>query len=305
MSDRRFRFAVLLTCLLIVVARSRAISPARTSHSPAPAAAANDRFAGLQFRNIGPATMGGRVDDLAVLESQSRRSSTSAPPAAACGRPRTWERPGRCSSTTSTTPSRLATSPLRPNDANTVWVGTGENNNRQSGSWGNGVYKSIDGGQTFKHMGLRDSKHIARIIVDPIDHDVVYVAALGSLWGPGKERGVFKTTDGGLTWTNVLFVNEDTGATELVQDPSNNKVLYAATYQRRRATWGFNGGGPGSAHLQVERRRPHLDEADQRHSQPGRLAASAWTSIAPIRTSSTPASSIRPRAAPTARTMPA
>ncbi|HYU80952.1 MAG TPA: hypothetical protein VEK56_18330, partial [Vicinamibacterales bacterium] len=78
-------------------------------------------------------------------------------------------------------------------------------------------------------------------------HDVVYVAALGSLYGPGKERGVFKTTDGGLTWTNVLFVNEDTGATELVQDPSNNKVLYAATYQRRRATWGMNGGGPGSA----------------------------------------------------------
>ena len=136
---------------------------------------------------------------------------------------------------------------IAPDDANTVWVGTGENNNRQSGSWGNGVYKSIDGGQTWKHMGLRDSKHIARIIVDPIDHDVVYVAALGSLYGPGKERGVYKSTDGGLTWNNVLFVDQDTGATELVQDPSNNKVLYAATYQRRRATWGFNGGGPGSA----------------------------------------------------------
>jgi photosystem II stability/assembly factor-like uncharacterized protein len=96
-------------------------------------------------------------------------------------------------------------------------------------------------------MGLRDSKHIARILVDPVDHDIIYVAALGSLWGPGKERGVFKSTDGGLTWNNVLFVDQDTGATELVQDPSNNKVLYAATYQRRRATWGFNGGGPGSA----------------------------------------------------------
>ena len=185
---------------------------------------------------------------------------------------------------------------ITPDDANTVWVGSGENNNRQSGSWGNGVYKSTDGGQTWKHMGLRDSKHIARIIVDPIDHDVVYVAALGSLWGPGKERGVYKTTDGGLTWTNVLFVNEDTGATELVQDPSNNKVLYAATYQRRRATWGFNGGGPGSAIHKSQRRRPHLDEAHQRHSRRARSAASAWTSIAPTRTSSTHASSIRPRA---------
>ncbi len=125
--------------------------------------------------------------------------------------------------------------------------GSGENNNRQSGSWGNGLYKSTDGGDTWKHMGLATSKHIARIIVDPVDHDVVYVAALGSLWGTGGERGVYKTTDGGLTWSRVLIVNDDTGATELVMDPSNNKVLYAATYQRRRATWGFNGGGTGSA----------------------------------------------------------
>src|SRR5262249_40414902 len=95
-------------------------------------------------------------------------------------------------------------------------------------------------------MGLATSKHIARIIVDPVDHEVVYVAALGSLWGAGGERGVYKTTDGGKTWQRILFVNDDTGATELVMDPSNNKVLYAATYQRRRATWGFNGGGPGS-----------------------------------------------------------
>src|SRR4029453_3606596 len=96
-----------------------------------------------------------------------------------------------------------------------------------------------------KPMGVRHSKHIARIIIDPIDHDVVYVAALGSLYGPGKERGVYKTTDGGLTWTNLLFVNDDSGATGLVQDPSNNKVLYAATYQRRRTGWGMNGGGRG------------------------------------------------------------
>jgi photosystem II stability/assembly factor-like uncharacterized protein len=206
----------------------------------------NDIFAGLTFRNIGPAAMGGRIDDLAVLESNPAVFYVGT----ATG--------GLWKTTNNGTTWEVLFDDLEdvvsigdiaipPNDANTVWVGSGENNNRQSGSWGNGVYKSTDGGHTWKHMGLRDSKHIARIVIDPIDHDVVYVAALGSLYGPSKERGVFKTTDGGLTWTNVLFVDEDTGATELVQDPKNNKVLYAATYQRRRATWGFNGGGPGSA----------------------------------------------------------
>ena len=95
-------------------------------------------------------------------------------------------------------------------------------------------------------MGLRDSKQIARIVIDPVDHDVVYVAALGDLWKGGGERGIYKTTDGGLTWTQVLDAGPDAGGTELVMDPSNNKVLYAATYQRRRASWGMNGGGPDS-----------------------------------------------------------
>ena len=96
-------------------------------------------------------------------------------------------------------------------------------------------------------MGLEDTRHIARVVVDPNDHDVVYVAALGHLWGSNETRGVFKTTDGGVTWDKVLYVDEHTGATELVMDPSNNKVLYAATYQRQRSNWGFSGGGPGSA----------------------------------------------------------
>jgi photosystem II stability/assembly factor-like uncharacterized protein len=244
MRVRRFPIAGLLTCLLTVLVLSGDMA-GQGAQRPA-SATTPDSFAGLQFRNIGPATMGGRVDDLAVLESNPAIyyvGTASGGLWKTLNNGTTWE----VLFDDLDDAVSIGDIAIAPDDANTVWVGTGENNNRQSGSWGNGIYKSIDGGQTFRHMGLRDSKHIARILVDPVDHDIIYVAALGSLWGPGKERGVFKSTDGGLTWNNVLFVDQDTGATELVQDPSNNKVLYAATYQRRRATWGFNGGGPGSA----------------------------------------------------------
>jgi photosystem II stability/assembly factor-like uncharacterized protein len=198
----------------------------------------------LFFRQIGPATPSGRVDDFAVLESDP---STFYVAAATAG---VWK---TTNNGTTFTPvfdregsSSVGDIAIAPSDANLVWVGTGENNNRQSSSWGDGVYKSADGGRSWKNMGLKASKHIARIIVDPVDFDVVYVAALGDLWTGGGERGVYKTTDGGLTWKRTLFVDDDTGATELVMDPTNNKVLYAATYQRRRTAWGMNGGGPGS-----------------------------------------------------------
>ena len=202
-------------------------------------------FAGLRFRGIGPASPSGRIDDFAVLESNPAVFYV----ATATGG--LWKTVNQ--GTTFTTvfdnepTSSIGDVAIAPTDANLVWVGTGENNNRQSSSWGDGVYKSVDGGKSWKNMGLKESKHLARIIVDPVDNDVVYVAALGSLWGSGGDRGVFKTTDGGLTWANVLKTDADTGATELVMDPANNKVVYAATYQRRRATWGFNGGGNGSA----------------------------------------------------------
>ena len=127
-----------------------------------------------------------------------------------------------------------------------VWVGTGESNNRQSTSWGDGVYKSTDGGKTYTNMGLRTSKHINRIVIDPRNTDVVLVAATGSLWGPGGERGVFKTADGGKTWKQVLKVDDDTGANDLVMDPTNSQIVYASTYQRRRTACCMNGGGPGS-----------------------------------------------------------
>ena len=136
---------------------------------------------------------------------------------------------------------------IAPSDPNILWAGTGEPNNRQSSSWGDGIYRSFDGGKTWQNMGLRDTKHIARVVIDPRNPSTVFVAALGHLWGPNRERGVFKTTDAGKTWEHSLFVNEDTGVTDIAMDPQSPGTLYAAAYQRRRAPWGFNGGGPGSA----------------------------------------------------------
>jgi photosystem II stability/assembly factor-like uncharacterized protein len=127
-----------------------------------------------------------------------------------------------------------------------VWVGAGESNNRQSTSWGGGVYKSINGGTTYQHMGLADSKHINRIVIDPNNNDIVLVAATGPLFGSGGDRGIFKTTDGGRTWRQVLRVDEWTGANELVMSATNPRVLFASTYQRVRNACCMNGGGPGS-----------------------------------------------------------
>ncbi len=198
----------------------------------------------LAFRSIGPATPSGRVDDLAVLASDP---TTFYVAMATSGIYKTTN-----GGTTFTSvfdnegTGSIGAIAIAATDANLVWAGTGEGNNRQSSSWGDGVYKSTDGGRSWKNMGLRSSKQIAKVVVDPVDFNVVYVASLGDLWAAGGERGVFKTSDGGQTWQRVLFVDDDTGATELVMDPSNNKTLYAATYQRRRAQWGMNGGGPGS-----------------------------------------------------------
>ena len=198
----------------------------------------------FRWRSIGPASMGGRVDDIAVVESnpfiiyvgfatggvwKTTNNGT------------TWTPIFDTSATSSI--GDIAVSQSNPN---IVWVGTGEPNNRQSSSWGDGVYKSADAGKTFTNMGLNETHSIARIVIDPKNPDIVYVAAVGHLFGPNKERGVFKTIDSGKTWTQAKFIDEDTGFTDLVMDPSDPKTLYAASYQRRRTPWGFNGGGPGS-----------------------------------------------------------
>jgi photosystem II stability/assembly factor-like uncharacterized protein len=198
----------------------------------------------LPWRAIGPAVMGGRIDDVAVDE---RNPSTIFVGAASGGLWKTinagttWQPMFDGQSVSS-----IGDVTLAPGNPDIVWVGTGEPNNRQSSTFGDGVYKSVDGGRTWTNMGLRDSHHIGRIVIDPVDPDVVYVAALGRLWGPNKERGLFKTTDGGRTWTNTLFIDENTGFVDLAMDSRNRHILYAAAYQRRRVPWGFNGGGPGS-----------------------------------------------------------
>jgi photosystem II stability/assembly factor-like uncharacterized protein len=196
------------------------------------------------WRGIGPASMGGRIDDIAAVEGNPYIYYVGFATGGV------WK---TVNNGTTFTPifdtystASIGDIAIAPSNPDIVWVGTGEPNNRQSSSFGDGIYKSTDAGKTFAKMGLESSQTIARIVIDPKDPNIVYVAVLGHLFGPNKERGVYKTTDGGKTWNNVKFIDEDTGFTDLAMDASDNKTLYAASYQRRRTSWGFNGGGPGS-----------------------------------------------------------
>ncbi|MFQ6045445.1 MAG: hypothetical protein ACE5PT_03670 [Gemmatimonadales bacterium] len=201
-------------------------------------------LSGLEWREIGPAVMGGRIADLAVVESNPAIFYVGTATGGVwktANHGTTWEPLFDDQPTSS-----IGDVTLAPSNPNIVWVGTGEPQNRQSSPWGNGVYRSMDGGRTWTHMGLAETRHVGRLAIHPTNPDIVYVAAVGHLWGPNEERGVFKTTDGGRTWSKVLYVDENTGAIDIVMDPGDPQTLFAAMYQRRRTAWGFNGGGPGS-----------------------------------------------------------
>ena len=200
---------------------------------------------GLKLRSIGPAFTSGRIADFAVNPNNHSEFYV----AVASGH--IWK----------TSNNGITFSPvfdkygaysigclaMDPNNSNVVWAGTGENNHQRALGYGDGVYKTIDGGKSWKNMGLKDSRQIGMILIDPRNSDVVYVAAEGSAWGPGGDRGLYKTTDGGENWEKVLEISENTGINNIIYDPRNPDILYATAEQRRRHVFTKIGGGPESA----------------------------------------------------------
>ncbi|MEM6774336.1 MAG: hypothetical protein AAF640_05785 [Pseudomonadota bacterium] len=199
---------------------------------------------GLELRAIGPAMMGGRIADIAIHPA----------------RPATWYIGVGSGGVWKTENAGITFTPvfddqpsysvgevtLDPSNPDVVWVGTGENVSGRHVAWGDGVYRSRDGGLSWENMGLERSEHIGRILIHPEDSDTILVAAEGPLWSSGGERGVYRSTDGGTSWTQVLAVDENTGATDLEFHPDDPGVVYAATYERRRTVWSFHAGGAGS-----------------------------------------------------------
>jgi photosystem II stability/assembly factor-like uncharacterized protein len=217
-----------------------ALSPLPTS-----AQAPKSPFSELHFRDIGPGVTGGRIHDIAIDPTNPAILYVGTAGGGiwkSTNKGTTWK--DIFGKEDDASFGALA---IFAKDPQIVWAGSGEQNNRQSSSWGGDVYRSTNGGETWTHVGLHDTRSIARVVLDPVDPNTAYVAAVGNLWAENPERGVFKTTDAGKTWTKVLFVDGYTGATDMVMDPRDSKVLYAATYQRLRSAGGFNGGGPGSA----------------------------------------------------------
>ena len=201
-------------------------------------------FSGLKLRNLGPALTSGRVSDIAIHPLNYHTWYV------AVGSGGVWKT--RNGGTTwqpvfdNQASYSIGCVTIDPNNPEILYVGTGENVSGRHVGFGDGIYKSLNGGKTWENMGLKKSEHIARILVDPRDSNVIYAAAEGPLWSAGGERGVFKSKDSGLSWTACLKVSKDTGVTDIAFEPGNEDIIYAAAYQRRRSVAAFMGGGPES-----------------------------------------------------------
>ncbi|MFZ2492266.1 MAG: glycosyl hydrolase [Thermoanaerobaculia bacterium] len=238
------RTSAFLLAALVALSVAAADTPAAKDDKK-PGGLTSGTVSGLKFRNIGPAMTSGRIGDLAIDPTD----------------PYTWYVAVASGGLWKTTNAGTTFTPifddqgsysigcvtLDPKNPLTVWVGTGENNSQRSVSYGDGVYKSIDGGKSWTNVGLKGSEHIGMILVDPRDSNVVWVAAQGPLWSSGGDRGLYKTTDGGKNWKKVLDISPNTGVSDIAFDPRNPDVVYASAYQRRRHVWTLINGGPESA----------------------------------------------------------
>jgi len=230
-----------VTAFLMVFAQKKG----KNAQSESKSALSEASVSALKFRSVGPALTSGRISDFAMHPQNPKTYYI----AVASGGVWKTENAGTTFEPIFDGQDSYSTAcvTLDPQNPNVVWVGTGENNNQRSVAYGDGVYKSEDGGKSWKNMGLKNSEHIGNIIVHPENSDVVYVSAIGPLWSEGGDRGLYKTTDGGENWEAILTVNEHTGINEVVMDPRNPDVMYASAHQRRRHVFTYVGGGPNSA----------------------------------------------------------
>jgi len=235
------RFAILLLCLVCFAVN---VTFAQEPPSPPDSVDKNDLLGSLRFRNLGPAVGGGRVTSVAGIPGKPNVYYIGA---AAGGVFKTidggltwkpiFEKEANAS---------IGAIALAPSNPNIVWVGTGESNPRNDVVTGRGVYVSTDGGSSWRLVGLENTGHISQIVINPNNPDIVYVGALGHVWGPNQERGVFRTLDGGKTWQKVLYVDDKTGVSDLVMDPGNPMVLFAGMWNLQRFPWVMLNGGETS-----------------------------------------------------------
>jgi len=241
---KRIAIPFLMIVLLLVSGTTQAQRRKKQQQPETPTFNAAE-YGRIPIRNLSPGHTGGRITDIAV--NPNNRSIRYV--AIASGN--VWK---TVNAGTTWQPIfddygsySIGTITLDPHNPNVIWLGAGENNSQRSVGYGDGVYKSIDAGKSWQHMGLKTSEHIGKIVVDPRNTDVVYVASQGPLWSAGGERGLYKTTDGGESWNRVLHVSENTGISDLAMDPSNPDILYASSYQRRRHFGILIAGGPEGA----------------------------------------------------------